>query len=455
MRRKNEAVLCFESNDDGLPKVVRDYRERYRAISQVLDDNPKILLAIHRDLLKLSEGDSQGREADYTSENIFRALIVQHLEGLPFRDTVIRIGSDPFLQDFARMRRRPVMDYSFLDKCFLTVEPTTWKRINELLGQYGVAEDMVHANVIRTDTTVVESNIHYPTDASLLWDTWRVTSRLLKRAMELVPGCCPHRLHDRKVKRLYLYVTRYMPSKSESRQRKVKESFRTLIERTDWIVAVVQEFCVIQAGSQGHSALAAVALELQAYLPAMKKVVATARRAQVDGETVPACERVFSLFEQHTELIKRGRREKPVEFGHKILLCESAEKFITDYEVYEKQEADCELTESVIDRHEKLFGQRPEVLAADKGFCPAEAKFKELAERVDTLAIPKRMRDFVDKVLAHWQAFRAGIEGTISGLKRAFRLIRCFFRGFRSFSSAVGLGVFCHNLIVVAEHESG
>ena len=455
MRRKQEAVLCFESKDDGLPKVVRDYRDRYRAISQVLDDNPEILSAIHKDLQKLSEGDSQGREGDYTSENIFRALIVQHLEGLPFRDAIIRIGSDPFLQDFLRMRKRPVMDFTFLDKCFLAIEPKTWKRVNELLGQYGVAQEAVSTNVIRTDTTVVESNIHYPTDASLLWDTWRVASRLLKRAMEIVPGCCPHRLHDRKVKRLYLYVTRYMPSKSQSRQRKVKESFRTLIERTDWLVAVAREFCAIQGGSRGHSALAAVALELQAYLPAMQKIVATARRAQVNGETVPASERVFSLFEQHTELIKRGRRQKPVEFGHKILLCESAKKFITDYEVYEKQEADCDLTESVIDRHEKLFGERPEVLAADKGFCPAEAKFQELADRVDTLAIPRRMRDFVDKVLAYWQAFRAGIEGTISGLKRAFRLIRCFFRGFRSFEAAVGLGVFCHNLIVLAEHEPG
>ena len=455
MRRKKEAVLCFESNDDGLPKVVREYRARYRAISQVLDDNPEILSAVHRDILKLSDGDSQGREGDYTSENIFRALVVQHIEGLPFRDTVIRIGSDSFLQDFARMRKRPVMDYSFLDKCFLVIKPKTWKEINELLGQYGVAEDVVHTNVIRTDTTVVESNIHYPTDASLLWDTWRVASRLLKRAMEIVPGCCPHRLHDRKIKRLYLYVTRYMPSKSASRQRKVKESFRTLIERTEWITTVAEEFCVKQAKLGVHAALAAIALELQAYLPAMKTVVSTARRAQVNGETVPASERVFSLFERHTELIKRGRRQKPVEFGHKVLLCESVEKFITDYEVYEKQEADCELTESVIDRHEKLFGERPEVLAADKGFCPAETKFKELAERVDTLAIPRRMRDFVDKVLAHWQAFRAGIEGTISGLKRAFRLIRCFFRGFRSFSSAVGLGVFCHNLIVLAEHEPG
>jgi hypothetical protein len=110
------------------------------------------------------------------------------------------------------------------------------------------------------------------------------------------------------------------------------------------------------------------------------------------------------------------------------------------------------LTESVIDRHEKLFGERPEVVAADKGFCPADEKFQELAQRVDTLAIPRRMRDFVDKMLAHWQAFRAGIEGTISGLKRAFRLIRCYFRGFRSFEAAVGLGVFCHNLIVLADN---
>ena len=93
MRRKNEAVLSFESNDNGLPKVVHDYRDRYRTISQVLDDNPEILSAIHRHLLKLSEGDSQGREGDYTSEDIFRALIVQHLEGLPFRATVILYAS--------------------------------------------------------------------------------------------------------------------------------------------------------------------------------------------------------------------------------------------------------------------------------------------------------------------------------------------------------------------------
>ncbi len=452
MRQKMEAVLSFESSDEGLPKVVRQYRDRYRAISQVLDDNPAILSAVHKDLAKLSQGRSKGRKGDYTSENILRALLVQHLEGLPFREVVIRIGGEPFLQDFLRLRKRAVMDFTFLNKCFVAIRPATWRQVNELLGKYGVAEDMVTPNVIRTDTTVVEANIHYPTDASLLWDTWRVASRLLGRAREIAPRSVPHRFHDRKIKRLYLYATRYAPSKSEARQRQVKAAFRTLIERTAWIAAIAGEF-VTQTIAQGNDDLAALALELRAYLPAMQKVVATARRAQLDGETVPAADRVFSLFERHTELIKRGRREKPVEFGHKVLLCQTVEKFITDYEVYEKQLPDCELTEAVIARHEKLFGSRPEVLAADKGFCPAAAKFAELAEQVDTLAIPRRMQDFVDKVLRHWQAFRAGIEGTISGLKRAFRLIRCFFRGFRGFSAAVGLGVFCHNLIVLAEHE--
>jgi len=454
MRRKNEAVLCFDSSDDGLPKVVRDYRARYRTISQVLDKNPGILEAVHRDLQKLSQGDRRGRRGDFTSENILRALVVQDMEGLPFREAVIRIGGDPFLQDFLRMRKKAVMDYSFLDKCFLAIRPETWKRVNELLGRYGVATGAINPKVIRADTTAIESNIHHPTDSSLLWDTWRVATRLLTRAREIQRESVPHRFHSRKIKGLYLFVTRYIVSKSKSRQKQVQASFCTLIERAEWIVAIAGDFCQTYRSSSNLE-LSAVALELQAYLPSMQTVAATARRANVAGETVPAKERVFSLFEPHTELIKRGRRQKPVEFGHKVLLCETAEKFITDYEVYERQQPDCDLTQPVIERHEKMFGERPVVLAADKGFCPEKSKFEELAKLVHNLAIPRRMQDFMDKLLARCQAFRAGIEGTISGLKRAFRWVRCFFRGFKGFARTVGLGVFCHNLIVLADHESG
>ncbi len=276
-----------------------------------------------------------------------------------------------------------------------------------------------------------------------------MASRWLRRAREIEPACCRHRFHNRKIKRLYLFIARYAISKSKARQRLVKTAFHTLIERVEWIVEIAGKFCDA-ARSSSNLDLAGVALELQTFLPSMRTVAATARRAQMVGETVPARDRVFSIFEPHTELLKRGKRQKPTEFGHKVLLCETPEKFITDYEVYERQQADCALTESVIRRHEALFGTTPEVLVGDMGFCPTAEKFEELEGLVGTLAIPRRLRDFASKVLAKWQAFRAGIEGTISGLKRVFRLFRCFFRGFKSFSSAVGLGVFCHNLIVLA-----
>jgi len=449
MRQKKESVLPVRWNDEALPLPVKVYRAKYRAISQVLDRCPEILDRIHEDLRKLSKGGRRGREGDFTSENILRALLVQSIEGLSYREAVVRIAESEFLQDFLRMRKKQVMDHSFLNKCFKAVRPETWKTVNELLAQDAVCRDLIDTATIRTDTTVVETNIHYPTDASLLWDTWRVASRWLGRARKIEPSSCRHRFHDRKIKRLYLFITRYAISKSKSRRRQVKAAFRALIERVEWIVAIAGEFCDASRSSSNLE-LAGVALELQSFLPSMRTVAATSRRAQLEGEKVPARERVFSIFEPHTELLKRGKRQKPTEFGHKVLLCETPEKFITDYEVYEKQEADCALTESVIRRHKALFGKTPEVLAGDMGFCPTAEKFAELEELVGTLAIPRRLRDFANKVLAKWQAFRAGIEGTISGLKRVFRLIRCFFRGFKSFSSAVGLGVFCHNLIVLA-----
>jgi len=144
MRRKKEAVLCFESNDEGLPKVIRDYRARYRAISQVLDKNPQILDLVDRDLQKLSQGGRKGRTGDFTSENILRALIVQDKEGLPFREAVIRMGGDGFLQDFLRTRKKAVMDFTFLNKCSLAIRPETWKRVNEVLGRYGVEQGVIN-----------------------------------------------------------------------------------------------------------------------------------------------------------------------------------------------------------------------------------------------------------------------------------------------------------------------
>lgn len=449
MRRKSESILAFGSCDDGLPKTVCEYREKFKAISGILDEHEEILNLVHRDLKSLSEGDRRGRDGDFTSETLLRALVVKSTEGLSYREAVVRIAESDFLQDFLRTRKKAVMDHTFLQKAFKAIRPTTWKRINEVLALGSVSSETIDPGKVRTDTTVVETDIHWPTDSSLLWDTWRVAARILRRARAVFPEACPHRFHDNKVKKLHLNVTRYSSSSSKKRQRQVTRDFRTLLERVDRIVRIAENFCRMAATSPSLE-LQGLGMELEKFLPAMRQVVGQSRR-RAAGETVPASERVFSIFEPHTELIKRGRRNKPVEFGHAVLLCQTEEKFITDYEVYESRQPDCELTETVIDRHEELYGEAPEVLAGDKGFCPDQETFEELEQRVGTLGIPRRLRDFADAAMTACQAFRAGIEGTISGLKRAFRLARCYSQGFKSFQASFGLGVFCHNLVVLAK----
>ncbi|MGB6849766.1 MAG: hypothetical protein WBG05_16330 [Thermoanaerobaculia bacterium] len=452
MRLKRDSVLCFEwsrASHQCEPKIVREYREKYKRISDILDDNPGILDLADRDLNSLSRGGSKGRQATYTSENLLRATLVHTIQGESLRGTIVRISDSGFLQDFLRLGNRPVMDYSFLDRALKAIGPETWKRMNEALAGYAIEKDRIDPSAIRTDTTVVETTIHYPTDAWLLWDSWRVLARLLRSGRKLAPELCRHRFHDRPAKRAYLRISRYVGSKAKARRRLVKKCFRELIRRVRWIARIAEEFC---ARSRSHWDLAVqgVGAQIEEFLRSIRVVISTAQRANLDGEKVPATDRVFSIFEPHTELIRRGKSGKPVEFGHVILIAQTRDKFISGYEVMEHRIPDQELGAVSVEEHQRLFGQAPEVLAADKGFNPKEPERSALEQKVGTLAIPRRLSDWADVIGSVWQRFRAGIEGTISVLKRAFRLLRCPYRGFRSFAASVGLSIFCHNLVQLA-----
>jgi IS5 family transposase len=369
------------------------------------------------------------------------------VEGDSLRGTVVRIAESPFLQDFIRLGNRRVMDFTFLDRALKAVRPETWKRINALLAGYARETGRMDPSEIRVDTTVVEATIHYPTDASLLWDSYRTLSRLLRKGRALLPDACPHRFHDGKAKRAYLRITRYAASKR--RLRYVKKCFRELIKRARWIALIAQEFAR-RARAAPSLTLRALGAEIEQFLSPIRAVIETAERAGVKGETVPASERVFSIFEPHAELICRGRREKPVEFGHVILISQTREKFISDYDVMERRIPDQRLGAPAIERHERLYGSPPDAMAADKGFNPAAEGRAELESKVKTLAIPRKVTDWTTVIGAIWQRFRAGIEGTISVLKRAYRLLRCPYRGFKSFAASIGLSIFGHNLTLLA-----
>ena len=425
-------------------EIVRVYEQKYNRISELLDENPELLEIAARDLSRLSRGGKKGRRATYTCENLFRAIIVRHLEGESLRSTEIRLAHTPFLQQFVRLGTRPVMSYAVLQRAVKALQPDSWNKINGVLTKAAVETGRIDSDRLRVDTTVVEANIHFPTDSSLLWDSWRTLYRLMFRLRREFPERADSRFHQRKVKKLHLFVTRYTKSLCKKRQRRVRLHRREFLRQVDRILERAKELKRVLPRT-----ISPTMAQIYSYVPRIEKVLSVAKRAWLQGEKVPASERIFSIFEPHVELIKRGRREKPVEFGHMILLGQSRDRFVTQYEVMPKKIPDSQLPERILDRHEATFGTVPVELAADKGFCGRPEAMDSLRKRVKVVAIPQRLKDFQDKHFVALQHFRAGIEGSISVLKRAFGLLRCQFRTFKSFASHVGLGVFCHNLVIL------
>ncbi len=221
----------------------------------------------------------------------------------------------------------------------------------------------------------------------------------------------------------------------------MKQQLQLLAERVGEVVDKAKR-ASLELSASFDPAVQGIGVELARLIPFMERIVDVARR-NWRGETVRVTEKGFSLFEEHTELIMRGRREKPVEFGHKVLFSETKEKFITDDVVFEESPSDTTLLPVVMERHEEIFGEKMKNVAADMGFRPDEDDWEELEEEVEYLAVPRRLSDLSDETLKMYQCFRAGIEGTISCLKRAYRLSRCFFKGFKGFCRSVGCAVFC------------
>jgi IS5 family transposase len=196
--------------------------------------------------------------------------------------------------------------------------------------------------------------------------------------------------------------------------------------------------------------------EMDVYGGLTKRIIDQTSRRILHGERVPNTEKLFSIFEPHTELLIRGKAGKPIEFGHMVLLQQVEEKFITDYQVFARKPSDESLVDSILKSHERTFGELPESLTADKGFYESMAKLCDLEKIMPNVSIAKKgMRTVEERDREHHptfralQRFRAGIEGTISALKRAFKMCRCLYRSFRTYRSSVGAHVFAHNLVVL------
>ena len=307
------------------------FQEKYEKISQRLIENPQILNVVHSDLKEMRV--SSGKSSTYSSDMILRMLLVKHIEAFSWRDTIVRIELDMVLRNFVGAGLcGGIPTYTYLCGANKFIKESTWEKVNDLLLQDAIKHEEVSGEKLRVDTTLCETNIHYPTDSHLLWDSFRVLTSIIRRLKQQSPHIhLQNRFHNKKVKKLYTFIQRNAGSKSKPTIRRVKKEYNLLMEQVRR-VCEASKTCIMICTLNGIEDNGLIE-QLQHYLPIVDEVV-TQTDLRINHEVkLPADAKVFSIFEEHTELIKRGKAGKAQEFGHMVMIAQTGEKFMSDYQV--------------------------------------------------------------------------------------------------------------------------
>jgi IS5 family transposase len=310
--------------------------------------------------------------------------------------------------------------------------------------------------------SVVETNIHYPTDATLLWDTVRTLTRLVDKLHEELPRGVQGFTNRTRSARRRMQELERMPATQRHTQPVPKD--RALLRITRQVVENARQVVKKAAKTKGVDVLGqAVIDQLRQQVTADcdlgEKVIDQTRRRVLDGEQVPADEKVYSIFEDHTDLIKRGKQRTPVEFGHKVFLAESAQGLITDYQILDGNPADTTQVQASLDRHQQVFQCAPDLYAGDRGFHSVDNVEDCRQAGVSQVCIPRRggqktaEQETLERSRAFkpGQRFRVGIEGRISVLFRGRGMKRCRAKGRARFEVLVGAAVLANNLLRIAD----
>jgi IS5 family transposase len=431
-----------------------------QTISDFIDGHGHLIDKVRRDLDRGLKNPHTGRSG-LTAQQVLRSLVLQRVKNWDYRELRERIADGYTLRRFARFYSRLVPKHDAFNRAFNRLTPVTIEVINELVIQAAVTLGLENGKKLRVDTTVVETDIHYPTDSTLLWDTVRVVTRLIGDLDELLPQGVPGFTNrSRSARRRMQEIMR---SASKERHRRLLPKYRKLIRTTEQVIANARE--VLNKTERIHSvdlmteiAIKAIRKQIDHYCGLGDRVLDQARRRVLNGEQVPNEEKIFSIFETHTDLIKRGKILKPVEFGHKVYIAESARGLITQYRVLDGNPTDDGHVECSLKRHQQTFGGVPKVYSADRGFFSQDNIQQCKEAGVELVCIPQRggkktaAQACYEKspTFKDGQRFRAGIEGRISVLFRGRGMKRCLAEGRERFELLVGAAVLANNLMVIA-----
>lgn len=429
-----------------------------KRMSDFLDDQPKIFERVRRDLQRGLKKPDTGRTA-MTPSQVLRSLILMRVKNWDYRELSERIADGYTLRRFTGFNSQRVPKHDAFNRAFNKLRPQTLQALNDLVLKAAVDLGLEDGKRLRVDTTVTETDIHHPTDNTLLWDVVRVLTRLIGRLGKVLPKGIDNFSNRTRCARRRMQEIQRMTARQRHTQQKGK--YRHLIGITQQVVhnargvlEKTKDQCAVDPVDD--IIIGELRRKIDHYCQLGARVIDQSRRRVLQGEQVATEEKIYSIFETHTDLIKRGKIQKPIEFGHKIFLAESARGLITQYRVLEGNPPDHVHVKPSLERHQETFGWAPAWYSSDRGFFSDENI--KACPQVKLVCIPQRggkrtsQRQAFERSpeFKKGQRFRAGIEGRISVLFRGRGMKRCLAEGRDRFEVLIGAAVLTNNLMNIA-----
>jgi len=460
-RRQRERSLFEVLLPDG-HKLWPDW---LRKIDALLEDDGVIDVVTHALEARWPQSRRRGRLGT-PAEVVMRMLILKHLFDWSYDDLEREVRANLVYRMFTRIDAGEVPDAKTILKIARALGPAVIEQLHRQVIEVAKRAGVTHGRRFRIDTTVVETNVHYPTDSTLLQDGVRLLTRTMQRASTAL-GDPPGRIRNRMRSVTRTVLTIAYQARSPKTRTAFVQSYRKLLATTR---AVVRDAgTMVRRLGQRLSTASRLILprlqlaqqRLQQMRPLVHRVLAQTR-ARVLGRDTHVPDKVLSVFEPHTEIIRKGKIAKPNEFGKLITIQESEHQIITAYEVHTKRPADVTLWTSALDRHQTIFGRAPDLAAGDRGFASAGNERAAIERGVRRVVLPRRgPKSPARRAYEHqrWfrrgQRWRVGSEGRISVLKRRHGLRRCRYHGVEGIHRWVGLGVIADNLMNIATFVNG
>ena len=418
-------------------------------IDRILEDE-KLLQGIKHDLSERHPRTLETGRNSTPVEVISRMLAVKRLYGLSYERTEQHVNDSLVLRWFCRIYFNPVPDHSTLNKWALLIRPHTLHAFNQRITTIATELKLTRGRKLRTDGTVVETHIHYPGDSSLLADGVRVLSRTIKRAKGI--------LLERVQMKAQTFRDRTRSARNQARriaQATVQQAYRRLVDTTKANIRQAKQ--VLQALKEEASEAGQGLIDiLDQFIPRVEQVIDQTARRVFEGEVVPAGEKIVSVFEPHTDIIRRGKANKPTEFGHKAWLDEVDGGIVSNYRVLDGNPPDKDQWRPSLNHHLQQFAPPPNQASGDRGIYSPDNEAYAQQLGVKHVILPQPGRESAARH-AHerqrWfrrgRCFHAGVEGQISVLKRNHTLGRCLDHGEQGYERWAGWGVIAGNLAVM------